>query len=175
VDIKQTLIQRWLIFLNIAVDPWIAILSVLNAIIICMNTNNNNSLLSLILSLLTVFSSGILGARLMKIWSDDRNENLLTGRGKTAIRNLVLLIENIGIIKKRIQIYITRQNEEQSRKSTILSFEELIEKCNILEREVINSIEIWSDIIPDANISTKLEDINFASKYIRGNLKSIKK
>jgi hypothetical protein len=77
------------------------------------------------------------------------------------------LIENIGIIKKRIQVYITRQNEEQSKKSTILSFEELIEKCNILEREVINSIENWSDIIPDANISTKLEDINLATKYIK--------
>ncbi|MDD3013355.1 MAG: hypothetical protein PHC34_06590 [Candidatus Gastranaerophilales bacterium] len=166
-DRKQPLKQRWLVFLSVVMDPWIAVLSVITAIIICMNAyNNDKQVITVILSLLTVFSSGIIGARLIKIWTDTLDKGLLAARGKTTIRDLVLLIENIGVIKKRIQIYIARQNEEQSKKATIISFEELIEKCNILEREVINSIESWSDIIPDADISVKLEDISLTTKYI---------
>lgn len=165
-NIKQPLIQRWLVFLSIIVDPWIAVLSVITAIIICMNAYNDNPIITVILSLLTVFSSGVIGARLTKIWTDNADKGILTTRGKNTIRDLVLLIENIGVIKRRIRVYIARQNEEQSKKATIISFEELIEKCNILEREVINSIESWSDIIPDADISVKLEDISLTTKYI---------
>lgn len=163
---KQPLKQRWLTFLSVIVDPWTSILSIITTVVICMNAYNTNHIITVILSVLTIFSSGIIGARLMKTWADTQDKSILTARGRTTIRDLVLLIENIGVIKKRIHVYIARQNEEQSRKATIISFEELIEKCNILEREVINSIESWSDIIPDTDISTKLEEISLTTKHI---------
>jgi hypothetical protein len=163
---NQPVKEKWLIFLNIVADPWIAILAVICSIIVFINTNHYNSILTSILSLLLILCSGIIGARLIKIWTDATNEGMLLSRGKIAIRDLILLIENIGNIKKRIQVYILRQNEEQNKRTVILSFEELIEKCNILEREVLNSIESWSDIIHDADISTRLEDISLTTKYI---------
>lgn len=158
--------EKWLIFLNIAADPWIAILSVISAVLVCINLNHYSAIITAVLSLLLILCSGIVGARLIKIWNDSTSEGILVARGKIILRDMVLLIENIGNIKKRIQIYIARQTEEQSKRNVIISFEELIEKCNILEREVMNSIESWSDIIPDADISTKLEDISLTTKSI---------
>jgi hypothetical protein len=69
VNIKQPLLQRWISFLNVVVDPWIAILSSISVIVICMNIYNDNRVITLVLSLLLVLTSGIMGARLVKIWS----------------------------------------------------------------------------------------------------------
>lgn len=82
----------------------------------------------------------------------------LVARGKSAIRSLKLILLNISNIENRTKDYISRLDSENKEYKLIKSnFEEVIEKCNILEEEIISSIENWTDIIPEVeNIKTQI-------------------
>ena len=83
---------------------------------------------------------------------------VLVARGKSAIRSLKLILLNISNIERRTKEYIACLDKENIEHKLITSnFEEMIEKCNILEEEIISSIENWTDIIPEvANLKTQI-------------------
>lgn len=157
-DNLKSLKNRWLTFLKIIGDPWVVVLliCVLSLVVSSSLFTISETTKNILVVIISVVSS-LLGGIFAKRWSDLNEENLLIARGNSAIRNLKLLLLNIGQIEKRITIYISRLKKEScDYELTKTYLEEIIEKCNILEEESINSIENWTDIIPEANLKTQI-------------------
>ena len=159
----QSLRHKWSSFLNVLLDPWVISLLVLTIILwiylnrISSNQSSNRDVIAILTTIVSVVS-GLLGGVIANRWSQMTEMKVLVARGKSAIRSLKLILLNISNVEKRTKEYIQIIDEENSEYKLIVSnFEEVIEKCNILEEEIISSIENWTDIIPEvANLKTQI-------------------
>jgi hypothetical protein len=146
----QNLKEKWGIFLVLLFDPWVIIM--LSATLFLLNYSNSiiDEKLRTILSLILSLVSGLLGGILSNRWAQMTELKVLVASGKSAIRSLKLILLHISKLEKRTKEYITRVVEGDIQQRIIVSnFEEVIQKCNILEEEIISSIENWEDVIPE--------------------------
>lgn len=155
------LYERWITFVKMVFDPWVVLLTIFLALLLDFSVGSESGTLKLIFTILVALVSGLLGAILIKKWVDLTDEKLMIVRGKLAIRSLKLLFFNLLQTEKRTKKYIERLNEKELNYNLInCNFEEIIERCKLLEEECVNSIENWSDLIEEANVKTKLIFIN---------------
>lgn len=156
---------KWGNFLKVIFDPWVLLLLIITVIFIYFSSESadpkgtpvdpkTSALLTLIITLI----AGLLGGVIANRWAQETELKVLVARGKSAIRSLKLILLNISNIENRTKAYIVRLDPENKEYKLIISdFEEIIEKCNILEEEIISSIENWTDIIPEvANLKTQI-------------------
>lgn len=153
-----TLKEKWENFFNIILDPWVILLLVATVVFIICSTQTTDNKIAPILTLIISLMSGLLGGIIANRWAQMTELTVLVARGKSAIRSLKLILLNISNIEKRTKVYITNIDKKNEDYKIIKSnFEEVIEKCNILEEEIISSIENWTDIIPEvANLKTQI-------------------
>lgn len=155
---KQSLKDKWGNFLNVMLDPWVVIMLIATTAFIYYSTQTEDKNLLAIITLIISLLSGLLGGIIANRWAQMTELKVLVARGKSAIRSLKLILLNIVNIEKRTKEYITCIDKDNKEHKLITSdFEEVIEKCNILEEEIISSIENWTDIIPEvANLKTQI-------------------
>jgi predicted nucleic acid-binding Zn-ribbon protein len=155
---RQTLKDKWGNFCNVIFDPWVFIMLLMTIVFICYSNQTDNKNLVSIITLIISLLSGILGGIVANKWDQMTELKVLVVRGNSAIRSLKLILLNISNIEKRTKDYITSIDKDNKEYKLITSnFEEVIEKCNILEEEIISSIENWTDIIPEvANLKTQI-------------------
>lgn len=149
----KNLKDRWKIFISLLFDPFTIILLISSIILVYFASVQTNNELKAILTILTSISSAILGSRIMTIWSNETEGRVIIARGGTAIRNLSLLLKIVSLLEQRVLKYLANIT---SSKTIKIYFEEIIEKFHIIEEEIINSIEDWKDIIPEANIKHQI-------------------
>ena len=151
-------LEKWAIFFAIILDPITLILLLGVFFLIWFSkAEEQNKLLMNILIVIISITSGVLGALISSRWSEITETKLIRTRGKLAIRNLGLLLLNLRSLEKRVSLYLEKlQDTIEGNKLIRNYFEETIEKCNVLEEEVINSIENWKDIIPEADLTTQI-------------------
>jgi hypothetical protein len=155
---KQNLKEKWGSFFNVMFDPWVIIMLLATVAFINYSTQTEDKNLIAIITLIISLVSGLLGGIIANRWAQITELKVLVARGKSAIRSLKLILLNISNIEKRTKEYIACIDKENIEHKLITSnFEEVIEKCNILEEEIISSIENWTDIIPEvANLKTQI-------------------
>ncbi len=155
---EQTLKEKWAIFFNVILDPWVIIMLISTVAFIHYSTQTEDKKLLAIITIIISLVSGLLGGIIANRWAQMTELKVLVARGKSAIRSLKLILLNISNIEKRTKIYIASIDKENKEHKLITSnFEEVIEKCNVLEEEIISSIENWTDIIPEvANLKTQI-------------------
>lgn len=148
---------KWITFLQIILDPWILIFLLATIILFMVLSYQKDTTIITILTFITSIFSAVLGGLMTKQWLDITEERVLVARGKSAIRSLKVLLTHIVSLEKRVAEYIGRYvNKDQSPDIIKICFEEISEKTNVLQEEVLNSIENWTDIIPEANIKTQI-------------------
>ena len=149
--------NRWRLFMNIVLDPWVLVLLIATSGFLILSLYATNKATLGLLSVLITLSSAVLGGRVMKYWSDLTEQNIITTRGTTAVRGLKLLLRNIGSLESRLSIFLHQLDEEsEATRIAKRNYEEAISACNVLEEEVVSSIENWTDIIPEADIKTQI-------------------
>jgi len=159
--INQPLSKKWSRFLEILFDPINISLIILCIIFYFLSFTQVSGIINAILTLIISLLTGVLGGIIAKEWEKTSEERVIVARGKSAIRSLKLLFSSVVELEKRVRIYLERYqaetNIETAAKQTIRTYlEEVIQRCNLLEEEVINSIENWTDIIPEADVSTQI-------------------
>ena len=159
--------DNWKNFIRTFFDPWIIIFCLAVFFVIRWSVDEaikivTNNLLVSLLSVLISILSGILGAILFKRWTDLTESRVLAVRGKSAIRNLKMLLRNVTNLKERVTEFISSSKEgrEHSKDVTMLFLENVVDKSAALQEETVNSIENWIDIIPEADIKTVMGDIS---------------
>ena len=145
-------------FFNVMLDPWVIILLIATCTFIYYSTQTKETSLIALFTLIISLISGLLGGIIANRWAQMTELKVLVARGKSAIRSLKLILLNISNIEKRTKEYIACVDKDNKEHKLIISnFQEVIEKCNILEEEVISSIENWTDIIPEVgNLKTQI-------------------
>ena len=110
------------------------------------------------ITIIIALLSGLVGARIYDWWTKVTEGGVLVTRGKSAIRGLKLLLGNISAIEQRITSFLADiDGHDSTNKLALRGNEELLDRCNFLEEAVVNAIEEWQDIIPEAaNLSTQI-------------------
>ena len=153
----DSLWNRWKAFIGVALDPWTLLLLVGTIYFVATSLGQTNMFTAALLTVVAALAAGLLGARVQSHWTNLTEGPVLVARGKSAIRNLKLLLNNVASLEGRVRQYLQRYAGEGGDKEPIrLCFEEVVEKCNVLEEEVLNSIENWTDIIPEADVRTQI-------------------
>jgi hypothetical protein len=154
--------ERWITFFKIILDPWIILSMTFLVLLVVVSKHADNVPLRIILTTLVAILSMIIGSVFIRRWMEFHDEKNMILRGKLDIRHLKLIYFNLIQIETRTEKYIKRMDENVSNPELVKSnYEEIIEKCKLLEEECINAIENWTDIIEEANVKTRISKLKF--------------
>ncbi len=152
--------ERWRLFLSITFDPWVVLLIVLTVVLgrVLIGQSNPSTVSALIVMVSLV--SGVTGAVWYNRWSFSSEERLVTARGRSAVRSLKVLLNNIGSLGRRVECHdswLTNDDvEDHQKKLTRMALTDLRERCVALEEETLSSIENWTDFVPEADIRSQV-------------------
>lgn len=149
--------EKWIHFLQILFNPWFLIFFLATLLLVRITPGQKDLTLIAVLSILISISAAIVGGIATKIWLDLTEGTVLVARGKSAIRSLKALLTNIAAFQRRIYQHLSRHEKKPLDTDLVTScFEEFAEICGTLEEQAINSIENWTDIIPEAEVKTQI-------------------
>ncbi len=152
-----TLKKRWMLFFDVLIDPWNLLLIIAVAVFYYLSLNQASSLASTLLFILITLSSGMLGGRIAKQWADLTEGSIVIARGRSAVRSLKVLLRLVTALEERIHNFRIREDEiEKYPEVTKRNYEEVISSCKHLQEQTVNSIENWTDIIPEADIKSEI-------------------
>lgn len=155
---KNGLFIKWKTFIMLILDPWVLILLVSTLILVYETTNPEHNNIIFYLNLLVTLTSGLLGGIFANKWINLTETRVIEVRAKSAIRSLKLILISIGNLENRSHVFLERlYKEHNGYELNKNNLEEIIEKCNILEEEIMSSMEDWTDIIPEVeNIKSQI-------------------
>jgi len=155
-------LNKWKTFIQIFFDPLVFILCILLLFAIHSYYNNScnpdiRTFLTIGISIISSVWAGVFSNKWLKIFE----EQAINARGKTAIKNLSLLISSIENVEIRLEKFQRCCEPEVINKDLLKSnFQEVGENLKTLKNIGYNSIETWKDIIPEADLTKTAEKIN---------------
>ena len=159
---KSNIKKSWTYFGEIVLNPSVLILLTATVFLIhyttSANANTEHIFYPVILVIISVLSS-VIGGLITNNYSKITGASILVTRGKSAIRGLRLLTQNIDSIEKRTVKFLGESEDINSntfKDLTKSNYEEIIERCKSVQQEALNAIEEWQDIIPEANITSNI-------------------
>jgi len=154
----RPLFERWVSFLTTILDPWTLILLLSAAALVYGSFVETDKKFGAILTVAATICSGVVGGLIASKWGEHTERQVLVARGRSAIRNLRLLLSSVGTTEKRVETYVRRLTEPGCNNDLVKTYlEEVLERCTILHDEAISAVENWTDIIPD--ITTQIGKI----------------
>ena len=165
----ETLKTRWTTFAGIMLDPWNLLVTIGLIVLFSVSSPELSNLTSALISALITIASAVLGGRVTKQWVDITEGGVVIARGKSAVRSLKLLLRNIAALEARVTTFMNKRDEiEKHPEVTTRNYEEIVETCNLLEEETVNSIENWTDIVPEADIKSQIGIISELKTTLSG-------
>ena len=172
----KTLSDKWSDFIDIIFDPWVLVLIFSISIFFNLTIGETNNTVSSLLFVLITLCSAVLGGRITKYWSEINDSSVLVARGKAAVRSLKLLLGDISRLEKRVSNFTHNDDEiENHPKVTKRNYEEIRGLCILMEEQAVNSIENWTDIVPEADIKTQIGDITNLAQALQEKEKDLTK
>jgi len=126
---------QWVIFLNIIFQPLFILAVILAILTMYLSYNTADKSLSIYLYILSGLLTSIVGAVYYDNFTNISGNTVLIKKGKGAVRNLFLLIDRIRNISAR-----SKDNAADEEIRNLLGF---------IEKDVYNSIQEWTDVIPE--------------------------
>src|ERR1017187_9198216 len=97
---------RWSGFLMAVLDPGTILLLITTLAFVYGATVQNNKPLTAMFSALAAVCSSIFGGLVTNRWQESAQTEVLVARGKSAIRNLKLLLSSVGGLERRVNCYL---------------------------------------------------------------------
>jgi len=153
--------NRWKTIREILFYPWIILLFIGTLLLTSILLNQTNVIILATSAFLISLFSGVLGGIVAKRLDIITEEKLIIARGNSAYSSLQLLLSSVISLERRVRLYLQRYNDKEYNKRInpeVINtyFEEIVEECVKLEEKVINSIEDWTDILPNIEIMSVL-------------------
>ena len=157
----KSLKDKWKAFFALTFDPWNLLLCIAVGSLFYLSIGENDRLNSSLSYILITITSAILGGRISQQWSSISETGVLVARGKSAVRGLKLLLQNVATLEGRIRSFSINSNEIENNPQVVKrNYEEAIAICGLLQEETVSSIENWTDIVPDADIKSQIGEIS---------------
>lgn len=152
---------RWKTIREVLFYPWIILLFIGTLLLTSILVDQSNVIVIAVSAFLVSLFSGVLGGIVVKRLDVITEEKLIASRGSSAYSSLQLLLSNVISMERRVQQYYHRINDKEYSKrinpeviNTYL--EEVIGECIRLEEKVIDSMDYWTDVIPEVEIKPVL-------------------
>ena len=166
-NIQRILVLEWKGFLSIVLAPWPVILVLSTAALVHFSSDQSDKTISAILSVAIALCSGLLGGVVARKWLETTETQVLVARGKSAIRNLKVLLTSIGNLERRVSTHLDRFQDDDLDDQVIETYlEEVVEQCNNLQEETVNALEDSVDIIPEVDVTTQIGNIGALKNQI---------
>jgi hypothetical protein len=165
----EALRHRWKEFLNLALDPWSVLLLICVGMLVWLSTEQTAKPLAAVFSLLASVAAGVFGGQMRQRSYARREREVLVARGRSAIRNLRLLLNSVRSLEARAGSCLASAGKGDGANGGLLyhGLEEVVDKCSTIHEEGINAIENWIDIIPEADVTTQIGKIRDLQQRIR--------
>jgi len=156
--------SSWGSFLSVSLNPLVIIFFLVSLLLLFFSSRQTDPQLTILLTLMLSVITSLLGGIVASKWGDLTQEKVLLTRGKSANRNLQLLLERSISLEKRVLVYLTRFSDNDYRGNItpevlVTYFEETIQECLSIENFIVNSIQDWTDILPEADIKSVISYI----------------
>ena len=159
---RQNIKGCWEAFGKIVLHPMTIVTLLLVVLLNIANASvpKENSLFVLLNVLLTIIS-GVAGSIMYKRATDISENKPITIKGKSAIRNLKFLLNDVSESERIASDYLARIKEAENNKVLYKEWlREIIYRYWLLKEAVVDSIENWIDIIPkEADIKTQIGEL----------------
>lgn len=160
------LLKQWSLFLAALLAPGVVVFGLAAIALLWISISREGSEAlgptgTAVVTVLIALSSALAGGVLARRWDDLAETGILVTRGKSAIRGLRILLLDIGQLELRVAGFLSKVSaEDQEAELFKTRYEELIGWCARLQEGVVNSIEEWTDIIPQADVKTQIGQLS---------------
>ncbi len=149
-----SILAGWGVFLAILFQPYVAIFLGTTVLLLFLATQVADQRVIVALSALASLAAGVAGAQIDRRWQALTEETVIQARGKTSVRGLKDLFRNAVSLRQRSsahlhEIRIGELNPKIAIELTRRNWEEMVDRCSLLEVQVLSSIENWTDAVPE--------------------------
>lgn len=99
--------------------------------------------------------SGLAGARLSKMIIEEARAGQIFTRGQSAVRGLALILSNLGTLEAQLEKARAECKDHQTGKD----FQYIKSLVVVVQRQAVNSMEEWKDILPEADVLKTIEEL----------------
>ncbi|MCU7797173.1 MAG: hypothetical protein KZQ75_08585 [Candidatus Thiodiazotropha sp. (ex Myrtea spinifera)] len=151
----KNFIMRWGRFLGILFSPDVIAPTLIALVFGYWAITSTDAMVKAVGSVVMALMTGLAGARISKNILEESRKGQIFTRGQSAVRGLNLILSNLGTLEAQIEQ--ARANCEND--IIIKDFSYLKTLSIVIQRQAINSIEEWKDILPEADILELIEEL----------------
>lgn len=134
--------DRWETFLEVMAGPPVLISLIIAIITTFLSIRSySDPEVTLIISSIASITAGVFGGIIWDRYKAITGDTILQKKGKSAVRNLSLVAEQLGRLK--IRLFGLRERKEK------FPFDEVDHHIITIEKSVISGIEDWVDMVPE--------------------------
>ena len=150
---QQSLWQKWKRCFNIILSPGsiIFLLVALFSLLMSISRPESEKLLSDVFAVFASISTAVAGFFIKDDWEKMQGKSLIEEKGRSAIRNLDSIGQQILQIRSWIKVFVSQKKNEKR------DLEEINRHLSTTERNIVSGIADWTDIIPELQERKKVE------------------
>jgi hypothetical protein len=155
---KESLTKKWSNLFKSLFDPLVITFFIIYCFIFILVSNADfKKEYFYVYTILNVLGSIFLAlsvTKLRELLFKTAESKILEQKGRSAFRNLMQILNTCGKFKNAIEDWLLNDS-----KPTISQLQETKRTLESINDNIINSIEDWNDILPEANISDIINDL----------------
>lgn len=134
--------DQWKTFFEIMASPPVLISLIITIIATYLSIRSYSDIgVTLVISSIASITAGVLGGIIWDRYRTISGDTILQKKGKSAVRNLSLVAEQLGRLK--IRLFNLKDKKEK------FPFDEVDHHVITIEKSVISGIEDWIDMVPE--------------------------
>lgn len=152
----KSFFYKWGRYLSVIFSPDV-VLSIIGAIIFgYWSTTTADTTAKTVGAVVMAILTGVAGARLAKMIIEDSSTGQIFTRGQSAVRGLGLILTNLGTLEAQLEKARAECNGTEIGKD----FMYIKSLAVVIQRQAVNSMEEWKDILPEADIRKMIDDLS---------------
>jgi len=146
---------KWGHFLSIIFSPDVIISVVMASVFGYWSITAEDEITKAVSAVVMAILAGLAGARLSKLIIEESRKGQIFTRGQSAVRGLGLIFSNLGTLEAQLEKAQAGCKDSRLEKDFIY-----IKNFTVsVQRQTLNSIEEWKDILPEADIRRIIDDL----------------
>jgi hypothetical protein len=151
----KNFLYSWGRFLGVIFSPDVVLPTIVAVIFGYWAFTTSDTTAKAVASVVMALLTGIAGARISKKLIEESRKGQIFTRGQSAVRGLNLILANLGTLEAQLERARASSDDESVNKD----FFYLKNLGIVIQRQAINSIEEWKDILPEADILELIEEL----------------
>ena len=147
---------KWGRYLSILLSPDVVISVIAASIFGYWSTIATDNTTEAVSAVVMAILAGVAGARLSTMIIEQSRKGQIFTRGQSAVRGLGLILANLGTLEAQLEKARAGCKDSQLEKD----FMYIKSLAVVVQRQAVNSMEEWKDILPEADVLRMIDDLS---------------